>query len=92
MRSRWAERILTHPTILVDVNGANWGYRTAFLFLGTGVVTCLAVYYFVPEPSQRNPAELDEMYEKGVPAWRMRNYVTDVQKLQQYNIAMDTRE
>jgi hypothetical protein len=36
---------------------------------------------FVPEPSKRNPAELDEMFEKRVPAWRMRKYVTDVQKL-----------
>jgi hypothetical protein len=28
----------------------------------------------------RNTAEMDEMYEKGVPAWRMQKYVTDVQR------------
>ena len=65
----------------MDVNGANWGYKTAWLFLGTGVVCTIGAFYFVPEPSQRNSAELDEMYEKEVPAWRMRKYVTDVQRL-----------
>lgn len=64
----------------MDVNGVDWGYSTAFLFLGTGLVTCVLVYFYVPEPSRRNPAEMDEMYERGVPAWRMRKYVTDVQK------------
>lgn len=66
--------------VVVDVNGVNWSYSTAFLFLGTGVFTCVLVYFYVPEPSQRNPAEMDEMYEKGVPARRMRKFVTDVQK------------
>lgn len=64
----------------MNVNGANWGYKTAFLFLGTGLVTCVIAYFYVPEPSQRNSAEMDEMYEKGVPAWQMRKYVTDVQE------------
>ncbi|KAH8810798.1 general substrate transporter [Xylogone sp. PMI_703] len=79
----------TSLPVMLDVNGANWGYRTAWLFLGTGIIVCVAVYFFVPEPSQRNPAEMDEMYEKGVPAWKMRNYVTDVQTQQQYNKGME---
>ena len=77
-----ANRLLTAAG-LVDVNGANWGYKTAWLFFATGAVTCVVIYFYVPEPSQRNPAELDEMYEKGVPAWKMRKYITDVQMLQQ---------
>ena len=63
----------------MDVNGVNWSYSTAFFFLGTGLVTCVLVWFFVPVPEQRNPAEMDEMYEKGVPAWHMRKYVTEVQ-------------
>jgi SP family sugar:H+ symporter-like MFS transporter len=47
----------------------------------------VVIYFFVPEPSQRNSAELDEMYEKGVPARRMRKYITDVQRMQQHNLA-----
>lgn len=77
----WNHRLTTET--LVDVNGANWGYKTAWLFFSTGAVTCVVVYFFVPEPSQRNPAELDEMYEKGVPAWKMSKFMTDVQIGQQ---------
>lgn len=57
----------------------DWGYNTAWLFTGTGAVTCVITWLFVPEPAQRNSAEMDEMYEKGVPAWRMKKFVTDVQ-------------
>jgi MFS transporter, SP family, sugar:H+ symporter len=56
------------------------------------VFTSLVTYFFVPEPSQRNSAELDEMYEKGVPAWQMRNYITDVQRVQQHNVAIEIHE
>lgn len=64
----------------MDTDGANWSYRTAWLFFGTGLVTIVIVYFYVPEPSQRNSAEMDEMYEKRVPARKMRKYVTDVQR------------
>ena len=30
----------------------------------------------------RNTAEMDEMYEKGVPAWKMQKYITDAQLAQ----------
>ena len=76
----------------VDVNGANWGYKTAFLFLGTGAVTCVGAFFFAPEPSQRNAAEMDEMYAKGVPARRMRKYVTNVQKAQRQNEEVGRKE
>ncbi|KFY81283.1 hypothetical protein V500_11544 [Pseudogymnoascus sp. VKM F-4518 (FW-2643)] len=77
----------TSVPIMINVDGANWGYNTGWLFLGTGVCVSILVYFYVPEPSQRNFAEMDEMYEKGVPAWRMRKYVTDVQRMQQRNIS-----
>lgn len=70
------------PTML-DVQGANMGYHTSWLFAGTGTVLCVLVWMYAPEPSARNPAEMDELYEKGIPAWRMRGYVTDVQMRQQ---------
>ena len=63
----------------MDTDGEDWGYKTAFLFLGTGAVTCVVAYFYVPEPSQRNSAEMDEMYEKKIPARHMRKYVTQVQ-------------
>ncbi|PVH79891.1 MFS general substrate transporter [Cadophora sp. DSE1049] len=69
----------TSLPIMLDVDGANWGYKTAWLFLGTGAVCCVGAFFYVPEPSKRNAAELDEMFEKRVPARQMRKYVTEVQ-------------
>lgn len=59
------------------------GFNTSFLFGGFGVLTSVVIWFFVPEPSRRNAAEMDEMYEKGVPAWKMSKYVTDVQHAQE---------
>ncbi|KAL2802576.1 general substrate transporter [Aspergillus granulosus] len=70
----------TSLPIILDVNGVNWGYKTAWLFFGTGLCVCVLLYFFLPECSRRNAAEIDEMYEKGVPAWRMHKYVTDIQR------------
>lgn len=44
------------------------------------------VWFYVPEPSQRNYAEMDEMYTNGVPARKMWNHVTEVQLAQQQQI------
>ncbi len=52
------------------------------------MVVSVLVWFFVPEPSQRNSAESDEMYAKSIQAWRMRKYESDVQRLQQHNLTM----
>ncbi|KAI9157947.1 sugar transporter [Paramyrothecium foliicola] len=72
----------TSVPVMLDVEGVNWGYKTAWLFFATGLTITVLVWLYVPEPSARNPAELDEMYEKGISARKMRKYETDVQKQQ----------
>ncbi|GJC81042.1 hypothetical protein ColLi_03880 [Colletotrichum liriopes] len=52
------------------------------IFFVTAFVVSVLIWLFVPEPAQRNSAEMDEMYQKGVLAWRMRKYVTDIQHTQ----------
>ncbi|KAF4994209.1 hypothetical protein FDECE_13206 [Fusarium decemcellulare] len=73
----------TSLPIILDVDGVDWGYKTAWLFFGTGVVVCILLYFFLPECSRRNAAEVDEMYLKGVPAWKMHKFVTEVQTMHQ---------
>ena len=68
---------------MLNTAGANWGYKTAWLFLGTGLAMVIVIFFFVPEPSCRNAAEMDEMYEKHVPPRKMRTHVTDIQKAAQ---------
>lgn len=66
------------------------GFNTGFLFGGFGVFTSIIIWFYVPEPARRNAAEMDEMYEKGVPAWKMHKYVTDVQLGQDEALQRDT--
>jgi hypothetical protein len=74
------------PAVTVDVTRADWGYKTAWLFFATGLVTTVLTFLYVPETAKRNSAEMDEMYEKGVPAWRMRNFVTEAQQKREMGI------
>ncbi|ODN93565.1 sugar transporter [Cryptococcus wingfieldii CBS 7118] len=70
------------PIMLLD-SGARLGgntYNTAFVFLGFGTICWLLTILLLPEVAKRNSAEMDEMYEKNVPPWKMKGYVTDVQK------------
>ncbi|KAH7121442.1 general substrate transporter [Dactylonectria macrodidyma] len=73
----------TSLPIILDVDGVNWGYKTAWLFFGTGIVVCILLFFFLPECSRRNAAEIDEMYEKSIPAWKMHKHVTEVQTMHQ---------
>ncbi|OWZ61036.1 hypothetical protein AYX15_06740 [Cryptococcus neoformans] len=70
------------PIMLLD-GGAKLGgntYNTAFIFLSFGTIVWILTIFLLPEVAKRNPAELDEMYEKSVPPWKMKDFVTDVQK------------
>ena len=73
----------TTNIVTVDPEGVDWNYNTGWLFGALGVITTVIVWFYVPEPSKRNTAEMDEMYENGVPAWKMQKYVTNVQLAQQ---------
>ncbi|KAF6826342.1 MFS maltose [Colletotrichum plurivorum] len=46
----------------------NWGARTAFFWAGTCLLSSIWVYFRVPEPKGRTYAELDVLFEHGVPA------------------------
>ena len=65
---------------LVATNGANWGYKTGWLFFALGLVSSIGALFLIPETARRSPAELDELYDKRVSVWKMKHYVTDVQR------------
>ncbi|ORY25553.1 general substrate transporter [Naematelia encephala] len=71
---------ITSVPIMIDPSGANMGFNACWVFFGCGVVSTALAWLYVPETARRSPAELDEMYNKGVQPWRMGKYVTDVQK------------
>lgn len=46
----------------------NWGARTAFFWAGSCLLSCVWVYFRLPEPKGRTYAELDMLFEQHVPA------------------------
>ncbi|OAQ80460.1 sugar porter (SP) family MFS transporter [Purpureocillium lilacinum] len=46
----------------------NWGARAAFFWAGSCLLSVVWVYFRLPEPKGRTYAELDELFEKKVPA------------------------
>lgn len=46
----------------------DWGAKTAFFWGGTCLCCCVWVFFRLPEPKGRTYAELDMLFEQGVPA------------------------
>lgn len=53
--------------------------RAAFVYGALSVPMCILMWLYVPETKGRSAAEIDELFEKGVPAWRWSKTVTDVE-------------
>jgi len=54
--------------------------RTAFVYGAFSVPICVLMWLYLPETAGRSAAEIDELYEKKVPAWRWRKTVTAVEE------------
>lgn len=48
----------------------DWGARSAFFWAGTCLVSCIWVFFWLPEPKGRTYAELDMLFEQRVSARR----------------------
>ncbi|KAM5368279.1 hypothetical protein ACJZ2D_009645 [Fusarium nematophilum] len=53
--------------------------NTVFFWAGTGTLVYILVWFLVPETKGRTFAELDELFERKIPAWRFANTKTAVQ-------------
>ena len=48
-----------------------------FIWFGSSFVTALFIFFFVPEVRGRSLEEIEEMFDKGVPAWKFQKYVCE---------------
>jgi hypothetical protein len=64
---------------MLSNQGAGWGQKIGFFFAGTTLAFLVPVVFFFPETNGRTYLELDELFERGVPAWRFANTVTSYQ-------------
>lgn len=61
---------------LTTADAANLGARAYFIFAGCMACILIFTYFSMPETKDRTFAEIDEMYDAKVPAWKWRKYQT----------------
>ncbi|EJT78445.1 hypothetical protein GGTG_03545 [Gaeumannomyces tritici R3-111a-1] len=64
---------------LFNPDKANLGARVAFIFGGLAVVSLVYIWYCLPETAGRTYEELDEMFIKGVPARKFKDFKPEAQ-------------
>ncbi|GFZ44385.1 hypothetical protein JCM24511_02107 [Saitozyma sp. JCM 24511] len=63
------------PPMLVALN-----LRAGFIFGATSLPICIFFWYFLPETKGRAAAEIDELFERRIPAWRWGRTTTIVEE------------
>ncbi|KAJ5210158.1 hypothetical protein N7491_009966 [Penicillium cf. griseofulvum] len=55
----------------------NWGGNYGFIWFASSVVGIVFIYFFVPEVRGRTLEEIEEMFDKNVPARKFQSYVCE---------------
>ncbi|KAL4910945.1 hypothetical protein BDW74DRAFT_184547 [Aspergillus multicolor] len=61
---------------LTSADAAGLGAKTYLVFAGCMACILIFVYFYMPETKGRTFAEVDEMYDAGIPMWKWRDYKT----------------
>ncbi|KAL2203661.1 maltose permease [Sarocladium strictum] len=68
--------------LLINPGNANLGGKVAFIFFAPSLPTAIYHYFCFPEMKGRNYLELEEMFQRKVPARQFRNYNLNVEVLE----------
>ncbi|KAH7385141.1 general substrate transporter [Cadophora sp. MPI-SDFR-AT-0126] len=56
--------------LMLSNQDAGWGQKTGLFFGGTTAVYLIPCFFLFPETKGRTYAEIDELFDRGIPAWR----------------------
>ncbi len=80
MATTFSSTLVSQVTpILINPSSANLGAKIAFVFFGPSFLMCIYLYFCFPEMKGRSYLELEEMFQKRIPARQFKNYKCDVQ-------------
>ena len=65
--------------LMLSTEGAGWGVKAAFFFLCTNTILGVLFYLFMPEYKGRSYAELDELFQRRIPARKFKTTKTAAQ-------------
>jgi hypothetical protein len=60
---------------LLKTDEANIGGRIYFVFFCLSLPMCVYLYFCLPEPKGRTVAEIQEMFQAGLPARKFKDYI-----------------
>ncbi|KAK0103684.1 hypothetical protein ONS95_005694 [Cadophora gregata] len=66
---------------MVNAHKWNWRYKTGFFYAGVGAIWVVGSWLIIPETAGRSAAELDELFERKIKAWRFKKTETATQRL-----------
>jgi hypothetical protein len=55
---------------MLSNQGAGWGQKIGLFFGSITFLYLIPVVFFYPETKNRTYEELDELFERGIPAWK----------------------
>ncbi|OQV05071.1 hypothetical protein CLAIMM_09866 [Cladophialophora immunda] len=59
----------------INPQDLNWGPKYSWIWFGSNFAYFIFIFFFMPETKDRTLEEIDEMFEKRVPAWKFKSYV-----------------
>ncbi|KAJ4191822.1 hypothetical protein NW767_010728 [Fusarium falciforme] len=66
---------------MVNAHQWNWGLKTGWFYAGIGFPATIGMWLLIPETKQRSTAELDELFERKIKAWRFAGTETATERL-----------
>lgn len=57
----------------------NLNLRAGFVYGALSIPMCALTWMYIPETKGRSSAEIDELFEKKVPAWKWSKYITEAE-------------
>lgn len=70
--------VLQLMPILINPTNANLGGKITFVFFAPSFLMCIYLYLYFPECKGRTYAELEEMFQRKLPAREFKGYVTQL--------------
>ncbi|TDZ34380.1 Major facilitator-type transporter ecdC [Colletotrichum spinosum] len=67
---------------LINASAANLGGKVAFVFFGPSLLCSIYLYFCFPEMKGRSYLELEDMFQKGIPARSLKNYKVEVETVE----------
>ncbi|KAK4225298.1 general substrate transporter [Podospora fimiseda] len=62
----------------INPESLNWGAKYAYIWTGTNLLCGIVFFFFFPETKGRTLEEIDELFERRIPAWKFKSTKTNI--------------